>query len=75
MEVPSRFLLKIQVFQGGAVMELALRLRYKLNNGALFFHLSFLGLEDLIRDEVMRVRDAIAADISRPVWAGTSEIR
>jgi uncharacterized protein YfdQ (DUF2303 family) len=70
IEVPSKLLLQVQVFQGGRVMDLPVRVRFKLDGGTVFFALAFLGLEKLLRDEVAAVRVAIAEAIKRPVWAG-----
>jgi uncharacterized protein YfdQ (DUF2303 family) len=74
IEVPSKLLLELQVFQGGRVMELPVRIRFRLDGGRVFFGLTFLGIEKLLRDEVARVRHAIAANIGREVWAGSVQI-
>lgn len=74
MEVPARILLAVQVFQGGGVIRLPVRLRFRLSGSSLFFALTFLGMEDLLRDEVENVRGMIGGAIERPVWAGSATI-
>jgi uncharacterized protein YfdQ (DUF2303 family) len=74
IEVPSKLLLELQVFQGGRVMELPIRIRFKLIDGKVIFSLTFLGLEKLLRDEVLAVREKIATAIERPVWAGSATV-
>jgi uncharacterized protein YfdQ (DUF2303 family) len=74
IEMPSRFLLAVQVFQGGRVMELPMRLRFRMHGDKVSFAVTFLGLDRLLRDEVNRVREEIAAEISRSVWAGSAAV-
>ena len=74
MEIPSKFTLAIGVFQGGNQMSLPMRLRFALRGGSVWFSLTFLNLEELIREEVDDVRDQIAEGTKRPVWAGTVTI-
>lgn len=74
IEVPPRFLVKIQVFQGGPLVELPVRLRYKLTDGKVFFGLSFIGLDDLLQREVQLIRDKIAQETGKPVWAGSATV-
>lgn len=69
--VPAKMLLAMQVFQGGPVVRLPVRLRYRLLNGGVAFWLVFLNLDELLRAEVQKVRTNIADAINRPVWAGS----
>lgn len=46
----------------------------KKSGGSVVFLLTFLGLEDLIRAEVDRVRANIEDAVERTVWAGSATV-
>lgn len=74
VDVPSRFLLAIPVFQGGGLMRLPVRLRFRAAGGAVAFRIIFLDLDRMLRAEVQRVREQIAAETKRLVWAGAATV-
>lgn len=74
MEIPSRFVVAIPVFQGGPTIELLVRLRFKLMSAGVVFTLTFLNFEERLRAEVELVRTLIADETARKVWAGTAMI-
>lgn len=74
LTIPTRLLLSVQVFQGGKLVHLPVRLRFGLNNGAVSFRLTFLGLENQLRDEVRTVREQIETETGRAAWAGSARL-
>jgi uncharacterized protein YfdQ (DUF2303 family) len=72
-KIPRAFLLKLQVFEGGAYYRVEARLRLSWQDGRPRFGIVLHRIEDVKRDAFAEVRKTVAEKTGLPVFAGVAE--
>lgn len=69
LEIPHDFKIQIKLFHGGGLVELAGKLRYRIQSGQIRFYYKFPGLENIIRAYVSGIRKRIEKETELPAWS------
>ncbi|WIY54126.1 DUF2303 family protein [Devosia sp. YIM 151766] len=66
--LPQEVKIVLSVFQGGELVELIAKLRYRMEKGAVAFILVVPGLDKIERDQFRRIGEKVRADTDTPVF-------
>lgn len=71
MKVPERFVLAIPIFEGGDVVELECKLRYRINEGNLRMWFTIHQLDRVLREQIDLQAAEIRSELSVPLIHGS----
>lgn len=68
INLPQEVKIIVSVFQGGDLVELVAKLRYRMEKGNIAFILAVPGLDKVERDQFRRIGEKVRTDTSTPVF-------
>jgi uncharacterized protein YfdQ (DUF2303 family) len=66
--LPQEVKIVVSVFQGGELVELVAKLRYRMDKGSVAFLLVVPGLDKIERDQFRRIGEKVRTDTNTPVF-------
>lgn len=68
LSLPQEVKIVVSIFQGGDLVELIAKLRYRMDKGEIAFILAVPGLDKVERDQFRRIGEKVRADTNTPVF-------
>lgn len=71
LEIPSGFTVVFPLYEGGEFIELCAKLRYRVNDGAVVFAVTYPDYEKKQRAYVQQIVEKIEGETGVKIWSGT----
>lgn len=68
VSLPQEVKIVVSIFQGGELVELVAKLRYRMDKGNVAFILAVPGLDKIERDQFRRIGEQVRAETNTPVF-------